>query len=222
MHLTAAQAQALLSEYSMEEVRRMFSEKSELTVTTLYFGNLCAMGDEEKIKSFIQETEPDRLRHILNHCPEEQWYGNCLHMLLFWNTGDKAISLFKLLVDHGAIEYTRNYYNVYPWQINAPSWIVPFGNVVLGNRDIDEFRDTYEAIERLFPLEQYTDSDSDCNEEDPCASCDHQSYEEHILCEHYMRYHEYDPDPYAPRWCTHRGNYTCPRNCICICYNCNP
>ena len=36
MHLTAAQAQALLSEYTIEEVRLMFSEESELSTSETY------------------------------------------------------------------------------------------------------------------------------------------------------------------------------------------
>ena len=147
-----------------EAVKGVLAVSSQLAADEI----LVLIGDEEKIKLFIRETKAHELGDVLNCCPYEQWYGNCLHMLLFWNTGDKAITLFKLLDDHGA-RYIRNYYGLYPWQINASSWFVPFGNVNLGVRDKDEFRDTYAALVRMYSFDDlqkeqstsYNDSESE-------------------------------------------------------------
>jgi len=186
--LTAAYAQSILPQYTIWEVRQLFPKKDNITINALYLGNLCAQGDAEKIDVFIREHETKELRKILNCAPYEQWHGTCLHMLLKWNTGDKAIALFKLLVAHGA-EYIRNHYNKYPWQIDSKEWTFSFAHINLGDRNCDEFRHTYETLIAMYSLDNsngnpavsnkeydiLSDSDSDSDSDD-FSLCDHPEY----------------------------------------------
>jgi hypothetical protein len=220
----ASQARFLLSEYSLEVVRQLYPGEDDTTIMALYLGNLCARGDLEKIKGFIQEHEsyPQHLHAILNCAPYEQWYGNCLHMVMFWNTGDNAMSLFTLLASHGA-EYVRNDYEVFPCQIHAPMYIAPINGQLLGIRNIAEFQDTYQTLILQYglddsknPLDElvdevevndYDDYDPDYDPRPDPRSEDEDDYED-----------DYDPDPYAH--CMHPDG--CPSTCICVCYDCNP
>ena len=186
---TAADAQSILPEYTIWEVRQLFPKKDDITIKALYLGNLCSRGDLEKIKGFIRETDPGQLLEILNCAPYEQWHGTCLHMLLKWNTGDKAIALFKLLVEHGA-EYIRNHYDKYPWQIDSTEWTLSFAHINLGNRNCEEFRHTYETLIQMYSLDNSKLSSgnpavsnnkeydilSDTDSDDSFSLCDHPEY----------------------------------------------
>jgi hypothetical protein len=202
---TASQARSLLSEYSLDEVRQLYPGEDDTTIMALYLGNLCARGDFKKVEMFIQEHEsyPQHLHAILNCAPYDQWHGNCLHMVMFWNTGDNAMSLFTLLASHGA-EYIRNYYEVFPCQIHAPVYIAPINGVDLGGRFIAEFQDTYQTLILQYGLDDSKNPLTDVEEDDEDEDDDYED--------------DYDPDPYAH--CMHPDG--CPSRCICACYNCNP
>ena len=223
---TASKARSVLYDYTLEQVRCSepdeISESDEITIKALYLGNLCARGDLKKVEMFIQEHEsyPQHLHAILNCAPED--HGNCLHMVMYWNTGDNAIALFSLLYAHGA-EYIRNYDKVFPCQIHAPFYIAPINGQLLGIRNIAEFFHTYETLILQYglddsknPLDElvdevevndYDDYDPDYDPRPDPRSEDEDDYED-----------DYDPDPYAH--CMHPDR--CPSTCICACYNCNP
>ena len=118
--LPAAHAQSLLPEFTFRRVQlpreRYHQPSDDLAVKPLYLGHLCARGDIVEVRNFLQEIDPDDLEQILNAAPHEQWYGTCLHMVTYWNTGDKAIELFKLLVLHGA-KPVEDYYGYFPWDM---------------------------------------------------------------------------------------------------------
>ena len=203
---TASQARSLLSEYTLEEVRQLYPGEDDTTIMALYLGNLCARGDLEKVEMFIQEHEsyPQHLHAILNCTPYDQWYGNCLHMVMFWNTGDNAMSLFTLLASHGA-EYIRNYYEVFPCQIHAPVYIAPINGVDLGARTVAEFQDTYQTLILEYGLD---DSKNPLDEVDVEEDDEDEADEEE----------DWETDLYAH--CMHPDG--CPSKCICACYDCNP
>ena len=210
--LTASQARALLSEYTLDEVRKLYPEEDNTTIEALYLGNLCARGDLEKVEMFIEQHEiyPQHFHATLNCTPYDQWNGNCLHMVMKWNTGDNAIALFTLLYTHGA-EYIRNYYGVFPCQIHAPVYIAPINGVVLGDRNVAEFRGTYQTVIRGCGLDNSSPpkaldiSVGDGAEADDEADDEFDSEE------------DWEADLYAH--CKHPNG--CPPNCICACYNCN-
>ena len=207
---TASQARFLLSEYTLEEVRQLNPGDDDTTIMALYLGNLCARGDLEKVEMFIQEHEsyPQHLHAILNCAPYEQWYGNCLHMVMFWNTGDNAMSLFTLLASHGA-EYIRNYYEVFPCQTHAPVYIAPINGVDLGYRDVAEFRDTYQTVIQEYDLDDSKNPLTDDVEVDEDGAEADEEFDEED---------DYETDLYAH--CMHPDG--CPSKCICACYDCNP
>lgn len=130
-----------------------------------------------------------------------------------WNTGDNAIALFTLLYAHGA-EYIRNYYQVFPCQINAPAWIKPLGTGIeriLGYRNITEFENTYEALKIKYALDDSKPLDISVGDdnEDGEDNKDGEEFDED----------DYDPDPYAH--CDHPDGCPTKSKCICACYNCN-
>ena len=167
--LTASRARSLLMNLSVEQVRLVRQIEGEhiddLTANALYLGNLCARGDMNQIKSFIRGTEIEEMREILNCAPEQQWYGTCLHMVMYWNTGAKALEMFELLVEHGA-EYKRDSYGSFPWGQLGSIWITPVDNISLGPRNEDEFEETRATLREMYNLDDYEEGEfllSVCN-----------------------------------------------------------
>ena len=159
--ITLARAQSLLRQmplFCKHEIRDILEETAfgdevdDLTVDALYLGNLCARGDLDGVKKFLRETEekePEELDNILNHCPQEQWYGNCLHMVANWNTGDKALEMFDILFEHGAKLY-ENYYDHLPWEKTGGLFITPITQSTLGKRNPAEFSSTKDDLCEIY------------------------------------------------------------------------
>ena len=108
----------------------------------IYLGNLCARGDYKGLADFFRTHNEAENKYLLNTKCYEFYYGTLLHIVLFWNTGNAAIDLFNLLVEHGA-EFKRDYYGCLPWTQHGELWIEPFGNTILGVRNQGEFEETY-------------------------------------------------------------------------------
>jgi hypothetical protein len=149
-------ARSCLKDYSLEDVRTIFQETNqlsdEISVKSRYLGNLCALGDIDKITTFLQETDPQERETILNHRPVEQCGGTCLHMLLYWNTGRTVDTLFALLIKNGA-GYYQDAFDQFPWQMKGTRWVSPIEGVFLGERDTREFSSLYAILISLFALE---------------------------------------------------------------------
>lgn len=162
--LTASQARSLLLDLNVEQVRIIFQIEGEhvddLTAKALCLGNLCARGDMEQLKAFIRETGSQELREILNCAPDQQWNSTCLHMVMNWNTGAKALEMFELLVEHGA-EYKRDGYGCFPWQKLAYVWITPVEFIPLGDRDEGEFEETRANLVEMYYLDHYEEDQED-------------------------------------------------------------
>ena len=159
---TASHAQQYLLDYTLAEIKSIVFE-NDLDFQTLFFGNLCARGDSKKIKVFLRETIPSRMKEILNTRHHLQWYGTCLHQLLFWNKGIRAIELFSLLVEHGALFY-QNIYSEFPWEQKGDLWISCIDSEMIGGRYIEEFEETYDFIQSTY--QEYDAEDYDAEEDD--------------------------------------------------------
>ena len=163
--LSASQAQELLPEYNMEHVReilRMTNQPSdELTVKTAFLGYLCSRGDLEGIKSFIRETDSGELRTVLNNRLDIFLSGTCLHQVLEWNTGNRAIEIFSLLVEHGA-EFHRDRGGYYPWVVMLHArWFHPLvrsillGEGLVNDEEQDILDETLGFLGEAYHLNQY-------------------------------------------------------------------
>jgi hypothetical protein len=153
MTITSEQARAMIPHYTQHDIciqlRRSQGESGVLAEKTMWLMHLCSKGDIYSVKDFIQSTDPTELRQILNKKLYENWDGTALHTVLYWNTGNKAVDLFELLVEHGA-DPVRDYYGLFPWENKAPLWILPFNNVEQYGRDVDEFEETYQYLREIY------------------------------------------------------------------------
>jgi hypothetical protein len=153
MTITSEQARAMIPDYTQHdicvELRRRGMDSGQLAEKTMWLVYLCSKGDIYSVKDFIQSTDTDELRTILNNKLFENWDGTVLHTVLYWNTGNKAVDLFELLVEHGA-DPVRDYYGLFPWENNAPLWILPLGSGQIGDRDMGEFEETYQYLRNIY------------------------------------------------------------------------
>jgi len=153
MTITSEQARAMIPDYTQHDIcvqlRRSGGESGVLAEKTMWLVYLCAKGDIYSVKDFIQSTELTELRAILNKKLYENWDGTVLHTVLYWNTGNKAVDLFQLLIEHGA-DPVRDYYGVFPWENKAPLWILPFNSIDRYGRDVDEFEETYQYLCEIY------------------------------------------------------------------------
>jgi hypothetical protein len=169
-----SRAKELLGEYTLEQLRVLFQTENffpfikndDSFIKAYYLGYLCAKGDYEKVKSFIEEIDREELETILNiPC---RWNQTCLHKVLYWNNGENAIRLVELLVEHGA-EFFKDWYGQFPWQVDEVghhdgfSWVSEiFGTYIPHQeliRDPAEFRETLEIIRTRYapPQDDYED-----------------------------------------------------------------
>ena len=162
--LTSDQAKSHLPDFTIEQIHELLVQKgrkfSELSIKVHYLNNLCARGDKAKIKLFLEETDPQELQKILNESPYEQWDNTFLHVVLYWNTGIPALEMFEMLLTSGAV-FRRDFAGKLPWQSAANIWVTPFTTIELGQRNINEFKDTmlqvYNKYNSLVPI-SYTSS----------------------------------------------------------------
>jgi len=156
MTITSEQARALLPDYTQHDIciqlRRSGGESGVLAEKTMWLMHLCSKGDIYGTKDFINSTNPTELRDILNKKLYENWCGTVLHTVLYWNTGNKAVDLFELLVEHGA-DPVQDYYGLFPWENTAPLWILPFNDLDQYGRDIDEFEETYQYLREIYAVQ---------------------------------------------------------------------
>jgi hypothetical protein len=157
MNLTPEQAHDLIPVYDQQdicvELRRGGNTTGEIAEKTMWLVYLCSKCDTNSVKEFIQSTHPNELRTILNTKLSENWDGTVLHAVCYWNNSNKAVNLFELLVEHGA-DPVRDYYGLFPWENNAPKWVVPFGTDYIGNRDPDAFEEMYNYLRYIYEPEQ--------------------------------------------------------------------
>ena len=151
--LTSSEAQDLLSSHTIQQIQHIFELKKrpydDLILKTVYFGNLCAKGDIDQIKVIISNTVPEELETVLNNQCPYLWGGTCLHITAYWNTGDKALAMFELLVNHGAKMF-KDSYGQFPWFKSGYLWITIIEDINLGQRDPEEFNATQERLKAIY------------------------------------------------------------------------
>jgi hypothetical protein len=198
--------------YTPDQARNQLIEQSSFGHPTLELAQLIALGSERRIKAFIKKTRPDDLKRILNDYLPQFGYIDCLHMLLYWHTGEKAISLFGLFVEHGA-EYHVNENGVYPWRNGECRWFTPIeGDMLEGARNYEDFRYTYQRLISMYSLPLF--SSKEAEEKWQQAGIEYR--------DNYRDSYDSEDDDDDENFCNHEDTIDCEPDCICVCYNCNP
>lgn len=120
-------------------------EALEIVTHHLWLGYLCCRGDFDKVLAFLTTQSTLRLSRYINERSNEFWFGNLLHMVLYWNTGDRALEMYTKLRELGADPIEDTYGN-YPWENKARIWTVPTLRTIYGNRCRCDFDDLYDQI----------------------------------------------------------------------------
>jgi hypothetical protein len=110
--------------YSIHDIEYTLVQQgrySDKDVKLFYLGYLCCQGDYASIVVFLQTLDDDEKRILLNEKPYDFYEGTVLHVLLYWNSGNSAINIFDLLVEHGA-EFVQDYYGHLPWEQGGAYW----------------------------------------------------------------------------------------------------
>jgi hypothetical protein len=151
-------ARIALGNYRFEDVFNNISN-NHYHAKLVYLNYLCCMGLYEEITQFIRETDPLVLRQMLNERFNLLNEGTILHVVLNWNFGESACTIFELLTEHGA-EYHRDNNGNYPWQqpINH-SYLSPFTGVSVGEVDMatdaNLFSETKYILQNNLQLDEF-------------------------------------------------------------------
>lgn len=160
--LTSAQAKALLPNYSFGDIcvlaRRGGYPRDEIFEKTLWLGWLCTTGNLSAVKEYLATLDFDEKKQILNTKVYEFYDGTVLHQTLYWNTGNLAIDMFQVLVEHGA-EPMLDGYDELPWQNGGSLWIAPFGSEI-GTRNGEEFEEVNQFLQEIYNSPQPTFEDT--------------------------------------------------------------
>ena len=143
----------MLSPYKKESdvqywLPRVYQNDDWFTVQTVYLGYVCAQGDLAKIKRVLQ----DPLAKVMMNSKQAIFNGGTvLHMALFWNTGDTAVELYKLLTTCGA-KPGMNDDEELPWEQTGFIWVNylnPYNLGTRNEREYNEFAGAYKQIQEL-------------------------------------------------------------------------
>ena len=127
-------------------------DSREFVTHHLWLGYQCCRGEFDKVLEFLQTCSETQCNRYLSERSSEFWNGNLLHMVLYWNTGDKAFDMYVALRKLGATLVEDKYDN-YPWEFYTAIWTAPTLRTVYGNRDYTEFAQLYHRVEQ-WELEQ--------------------------------------------------------------------
>lgn len=142
-HLTFDQADAILTS------RGHYSEYEKMVLYTNY---LVARGDIGDLMDYLNHFDEEERRAIVDHTLYDIYWGNTFHTCAYWNTGDKALTIYRYLHSAGA-RPSRDYYEQSPWEAQGVVYVCPIrgSNVADGaDRDNDEFSETHADIFRYF------------------------------------------------------------------------
>jgi hypothetical protein len=151
--IPAAFYQQQLPELSIEHFQKFAAlsfpikgDALELTARHMWLGYLCCRGQFEEVLIFLKQiTSPFVLYRYITERSNEFWFGNLLHMVLYWNTGDRAFEMYTTLRKMGA-ELVEDTYDHYPWESETEIWVAPTIRKVIGNRYKREFDQLYERV----------------------------------------------------------------------------
>jgi len=142
-HLTFDQADAILSSHGH------YSEHEKMVLYTHY---IVARGDIDDLVDYLNRFNEEERRAIVDDSLYDTYYGNTLHTCAYWNTGDKALTIYRYLHTAGA-RPLRDYYEQFPWEVEGVVYVCPIRgcNVADGaDRNNDEFSETQADIFRYF------------------------------------------------------------------------
>lgn len=119
----------------------------EFTAHHLWLGYLCCCGQFDDVLAILHTASEWERSRYLSERSNEFWSGNLLHMVLYWNTDERAFEMYRSLRELGA-DLIENEYQHYPWENNTEIWTAPTCRSVIGRRDPTEFRELYDRIEQ--------------------------------------------------------------------------
>ena len=82
-------------------------------------------------------------------------FGNCSKPWSLTHINDVCLA-FELLLENRA-DPIRDYYGNFPWQQTYTKWNSPLDSVLLGERNVKEFEDTYDYLRTTYDLDEYED-----------------------------------------------------------------
>lgn len=129
---------------------------SESDQQLVYMAYLIAQGKFEETAHFmtdIEEYNPDQLVNLLTTPHSLFWDGTVLHVALYYNSGQRGLEFFQLLVSHGA-RYIKNYYNEFPWEQVGGVWfsLLDHTTTTYIDRDEYEFASCYQDIADMYHM----------------------------------------------------------------------
>jgi len=127
-------------------------DSREFATNHIWLGYQCCRGDFDTVLEFLEMCSETQRNRYLSERSSEFWNGNLLHMVLYWNTGDKAFDMYVRLREMGA-RLVEDKYNNYPWEYYTVIWTAPTLRTAYGNRDYTEFVQLYHRVEQ-WELEQ--------------------------------------------------------------------
>jgi hypothetical protein len=122
-------------------------DSHEFVKNHIWLGYQCCLGNFYEVLDFIDKCPKRERARYLSERSSEFWNGNLLHMVLYWNTGDKAFYMYTSLRELGA-KLVEDKYDNYPWEFNTEIWTAPTLRDVYGKRDCAEFIELYHRIEQ--------------------------------------------------------------------------
>jgi hypothetical protein len=162
--INSLEAQSKLPQLTLDQIIEMYpeinTEEDSYTHRLIYLGHVCSRGDYNALVTFLEGLDGDDKYVLLNATPYMFYYGNILHITLYWNTGDRAVYMFKLLVESGS-EYVRDYYKKAPWEQVGDIWTSIVNHNTLGERDPKEFEETYTFLRKHYSLDDIVITDDE-------------------------------------------------------------
>ena len=120
-------------------------DDAEFITTLLWLGHLCCRGELTPVLDFLKSQPADLQVRYVNESHDAFWDGTLLHMVTYWNSTPNAFVMYMELRAMGAFP-TKDYYNVFPWEINSTLYIVPCDDNNYGIRTPMTFSTLYLEI----------------------------------------------------------------------------
>jgi len=135
-------------EYFQEFTKKEYGvigDALDFTSRHLWLGYLCCLGEFDVVLAFLSICKESHRDRYINERSNEFWNGTLLHMILYWNTGEHTITMYKKLRELGAVPI-ENMYDNYPWENSTQIWCAPTLRTSCGHRDHNEFAQLYQTI----------------------------------------------------------------------------
>lgn len=151
--LAPSSAKALIQAFKPSDAKAWFTKyhifhlaASDEAILARYFGYLLAVAKIREIDAFLTNYKYDK-DYLLNTKNVIFEDGTALHLALYWHNGAHGLTLFNLLIKHGARIYKTEC--GLPWEQTNKRWIQPVDALLLGVRNPDDFTEMYEEIKSV-------------------------------------------------------------------------